>query len=340
MGIPIPLQISSQQRSLSQQICSPLVEAVVRQQKVFDPNLVQEHAKNKRDVIHQHGIEKNSVATSTVKCLPLKLQRQISIISQDGASSWLSAILLKAYDFVLHKRAFLDAVALKYGWPPNGLPTSCECGKPFSVDHALNCLKGGFPTLRHNEVRDLTASLLSEVCHDVRVEPHLQPLTGETLRYRTANRDDDARSDISACGFWGSHFEKVFMDVRIFNPNAASYQNLQPETCFRKHEQEKRRQYDQRVREVEHASFSPLVFSTSGGMGRSTMIVYKRLAHLLSVKRDESYNHVIRWLRCRLAFALLRSAIMCLRGSRSPKTGNDCPSSISQCVMEGRVPPK
>ena len=37
MGIPIPLQISSQQRSLSQKICNPLVEAVVRQQKVFDP---------------------------------------------------------------------------------------------------------------------------------------------------------------------------------------------------------------------------------------------------------------------------------------------------------------
>ena len=63
---------------------------------------------------------------------------------------------------------------------------------------------------------------------------------------------------------------------------------------------------------------------------RSTMIIYKRLAHLLSVKRDESYNHVIRWLRCYLAFALLQSAIMCLRGSRSLNTCNDCPSSISQ----------
>ena len=104
---------------------------------------------------------------------------------------------------------------------------------------------------------------------------------------RTANRDDDARSDISAYGFWGSHFEKVFTDVRIFNPNAASYQNLRPETCFKRHEQEKRHQDDQRVREVEHASFSPLVFSTSGGMGQSTMIAYKRLAHLLSVKRNE-----------------------------------------------------
>ena len=56
MRIPILLQISSQQRSLSQKIYSRLVETVVRQQKVFDPNLVQEHAKNKREVIHQYAL--------------------------------------------------------------------------------------------------------------------------------------------------------------------------------------------------------------------------------------------------------------------------------------------
>ena len=33
--------------------------------------------------------------------------------------------------------------------------------------HALSCPKGGFPSLRHNEVRDLTANLLSEVCNNV-----------------------------------------------------------------------------------------------------------------------------------------------------------------------------
>ena len=49
----------------------------------------------------------------------------------------------------------------------------------FSVEHAMMCNLGGFPTIRHNEIRDLTASLLSEVCHNVVIEPHLQPLNGE-----------------------------------------------------------------------------------------------------------------------------------------------------------------
>ena len=51
----------------------------------------------------------------------------------------------------------------------------------FSIDHALTCKTGGFPAIRHNEVRDITASLLSEVCHGVTIEPHLQPLTGEVM---------------------------------------------------------------------------------------------------------------------------------------------------------------
>ena len=71
--------------------------------------------------------------------------------------------------FTLHKAAFHDALALTYGWLPNNMPSTCDCGKQFSVDHALSCSKGGFPSIRHNEIRDITATLLTEVCHDVRL---------------------------------------------------------------------------------------------------------------------------------------------------------------------------
>ena len=53
--------------------------------------------------------------------------------------------------------------------------------------------KGGFVTLRHNEVRDITTSLLNEVCKDVHKEPPLIQLTGETFEQRTANTSDEAR---------------------------------------------------------------------------------------------------------------------------------------------------
>ena len=86
-------------------------------------------------------------------------------------------------------------------------------------------------------------------------------------------------------------------------------------TCYRKHEYEKRRIYEQRVRDVEHGCFSPLVFNTSGGMGPIATTVYKRIASTISEKYNCRYSNTIRWIR--LNFSLLRSTIMCLRGSQS-----------------------
>ena len=74
----------------------------------------------------------------------------------------------------------------------------------FSVDHALSCPKGGLPFLRHNEIRDLTARLLTEVCHQVQVEPELQPVSDpEAFSLSTANTQEGARLDIAMSGFWG-----------------------------------------------------------------------------------------------------------------------------------------
>ena len=93
--------------------------------------------------------------------------------------------------------------------------TNCDCGTPFSVEHALSCPKGGFPSIRHNEIQDLTANLMSEVCNDVSVEPHLQPITSEQLSGVSANTQDGARLDIAANGLWGSRYERTFFDVRV-----------------------------------------------------------------------------------------------------------------------------
>ena len=53
-------------------------------------------------------------------------------------------------------------------------------------------IKGGYPSIRHNELRDFTASLLLETCHGVAVEPSLQPITSERFVHATANTQDGA----------------------------------------------------------------------------------------------------------------------------------------------------
>ena len=88
---------------------------------------------------------------------------------------------------------------------------------------------------------------------------------------------------------------------------------------YRKHESIKRRTNEERVREVEHGTFIPLVMPLTGGFGRAANVCYKRLASMLALKLDQSYSHTINWLRCRLCFSLLRASIQCIRGARSAR---------------------
>ena len=140
-------------------------------------------------------------------------------------------------------------------------------------------------------------------------------------------------------GFWGGRFEKAFVDVRVFNPSAQSNRHGSLTSMYRRHEQEKRRQYDQRIREIEHATFTPLVLSITGGMGRAATIFYKRLASMVAEKRGSSYAQVLNWMRCKLSFALLRASIMSIRGARSSLhnvcVATECPIEVQ--VAEGHL---
>ncbi len=89
------------------------------------------------------------------------------------------------------------------------------------------------------------------------------------------------------------------------------------QSLYRKFESDNKREYSERINVVEHGSFTPLVFSSCGGIGREATVAIKKLAAQLATKRNESYCHLISWMRCSLSFSLARSAIRCVRGSRS-----------------------
>ena len=132
--------------------------------------------------------------------------------------------------------------------------------------------------------------------------------------------------------------EKTFFDVRVFNPHAFSNRNQTPSACYRKHEREKKRAYAQRILEVEHSSFTPLVFSATGGMGREATCFYKRLASMLAQKWVHSYCTTLCWLRCRLTFSLIRSAIQSLRGARSSQHhAVHSPAAIDLAITESHI---
>ncbi len=219
--------------------------------------------------------------TARVKdTLPSSLKQAMALAEEKDSSNWLTALPIEEYEFSLHKGAFHDALALKYSWPPSRLPSSCACSSSFSIEHAFSCPKGGFPSIRHNEIRDMTANLLTEVCSDVCVEPELQPLNGEQMEYATSITQDGARLDIAANGLWGGRHERTFFDVRVFNPHAPSNRNTQLSACYRKHERLKKRAYDQRVREVEHASFIPTGPFCHGGNGKWSYPLLQKISFM------------------------------------------------------------
>ena len=316
LGLVNPTSLAETEYARSKHITEPLTAMIMGQASEFEARAAFAQVMQRRKLVRaEKGREISAAASALKSSLEEDLQRSLDLAAEKGASSWLSAIPLKRHGFCLHKTAFRDGICLRYGWQPKSLPTLCACGKDFTVTHAMSCPCGGYPSIRHNEVRDLTASLLREVCTDVVVEPQLQPLADEVLMGRTCNRKDEARLDVSARGFWGERFGRAFCDVRLFCPfaptNASSI-----EAAYKRHEAEKRRAYRQRVEDVEHSSFTPLVFSTSGGMGKAATVFYRRLADLLAEKHNAPYSSTMAWLRTRLSFALLRSSLLCLRGWR------------------------
>ena len=100
------------------------------------------------------------------------------------------------------------------------------------------------------------------------------------------------------------------------HPNSASYIDKTPEQIYLQHEREKKRKYNDRVLQVEKGSFSPLIFSTTGGMGPESTKCHKKVAELIAVKRGESYPDVMNHIRTSIRFSLLKSVLVAVRGER------------------------
>ena len=109
---------------------------------------------------------------------------------------WLTTLPLKDHGFHLDKRSHWDVNYIRYDLPLDKLPSNCVCGMPFTLDHALTCERGNYVAVRHNNIRDLTANLLSKVCNDVATS-HWREFSNKIY-----SDDSEARVDISARSFW------------------------------------------------------------------------------------------------------------------------------------------
>jgi hypothetical protein len=337
LGLFQPTEACKASHENSLLVSAPLVRLILRQEAELDPAALSDEIKAIRKQVdaeteewHKAKYEALYAAASPEMKLCLK------VACEKGASSWITAVPSYDHHTVLHKGDFVDAIYMRYGWTIPDLPLVCACGENFSVQHSLDCLLGGYRTIQHNEVRDVLAQAMREAGHTaVEVEPQLQPLSGEEFKYNSANKEPDARSDIKVCGFWRK-MQQAFFDVKVVSPYARSYSRLTTVSLYRMAEKSKMREYKERIEQVEHGAFNALVFTTAGGAAPQSSVVIKRLAEQISEKQSISRSLVAGWLRCRLSFALLRTSLLCLRGTRRKRIhlqDNDITLAVSEAKI-------
>jgi len=257
-------------------------------------------------------------AERVLQQLPQQEQRAVELAQRKGASAIFTTLPLEKYGFTFaSKRDFRDILCMRYRKHIPGLPARCTCLQPYSLDHSQICPKGGFIALRHDEPKNLFGRLARRVFRDVEVEPELEQLSGEVLDKKSANRQDEARSDVRVRNFWGNR-KDAFFEFRVFYPFASSHASKKTaEAMFLSVEKARKREYEERINVVDNGSFSPMILASTGGIGDQMSMALKVLAERLAGLDDEEYSEVMGMLRSRFAFAIARSALVCLRGSRS-----------------------
>ena len=148
LNIPVVTEEAPTEFPASCKITSAIV---VQKAYAYDHNVLeavlQAKAKDKKE--KRNAPEEN--AEHLCQQLSPSLKRAINL-NRERFISWLAALQIEEHGFSQHKSVFHDALCLRYGWKPKFLPTTCICGHPFDIDHALCCSMGAFPIIRHNEI--------------------------------------------------------------------------------------------------------------------------------------------------------------------------------------------
>ena len=162
LGIINPSHSRQSMYLASSMISAPLTNLISVQQDDYSYECIAAQLAAKAEVRNSRRRDVGDAASELRTRLPACLQRAVDLAQERGASSWLTALPIQEFGFTLHKSAFRDAIALRYGWSPLNTPSHCSCGSQFSVQHALSCSKGGFPPLSPSA--HMPSSLCSRAC--------------------------------------------------------------------------------------------------------------------------------------------------------------------------------
>jgi len=210
IALPNPTCQADVEFSSSLKVTEALKKAILKQSFEYAGDVVDDQMKAKDDV-RKH---KRELGADSVKHeLSGSLRQAMDLAQERGASTWLTTQPIQEFSFTLHKSAFQDALALRYNWQIPRVSPTCACGTKFSVEHALSCPRGGFRSIQHNEIRDVTADLLTEVCNDVcssLLRSAIQSIRGARSCCGRAARFTNPPADLAASELL---FEHLFINL-------------------------------------------------------------------------------------------------------------------------------
>ena len=103
-------------------LTKPLKQAILSDASKYSYELMCDQM-NAKTTIHKQRQEHVVMAAENLsKSLPESLRRSVELASEKGASCWLTTLPITEFGFTLHKGAFHNALALRYGWPPKHTP--------------------------------------------------------------------------------------------------------------------------------------------------------------------------------------------------------------------------
>ena len=154
---------------------------------------------------------------------------------------------------------FYGLLALRYQRPISRISEKCDgCGAFFSLEHALDCKKGGLVTQRHNEIRDALGDIAAMAFKEVVREPIVKEAD-------IVLNSPALVADLGVRGMWQTQTEALF-DIRVIDTDARSYVSRSVQSVLESAEREKKKKYHEAA-VSRHASFTPFVVSVDGVMG-------------------------------------------------------------------------
>ena len=218
MGVRNPIKTAKIAYTTSRAGTRNIVDAIKGKMEFSLPDhnvLMSDAMANMHTTLHQQDevVLHSTLANSELNA---KTRRAIQGAVEGKTSSWLTALPIAHHHFDLSATEFRDALALRYNRPLLNMPANCDgCGAATSLEHALDCKKGGLVTQRHNEVRDVIGDLASVVFKEVVKEPVAQEAND-------AEGVPSLIADLRIRGVWQPQTVALF-DVRVTDTDAPSY---------------------------------------------------------------------------------------------------------------------